>query len=66
MSALHEQRACWVVGQEEAEVYTAGNTVVRDWVVCKMTADPAERTQYGVFACFVHSHCCGELDICSV
>lgn len=66
MAALHEQRACWVEGQEQAEVWTAGNTDVRDWVVCKLAADPSERTQYGVLACFVHSHGCGWPDSHSV
>lgn len=56
MGTLHEQRACWVLGQEQVEVRTAGNTDVWDWPVCKMTADPSETTQYGVLACFVHPH----------
>lgn len=56
MAALHKQRACWVVGQEEAEVWTAGKTDVWDCLVCKMTAGPSERTQCGGVACFVHSH----------
>lgn len=66
MAALQGQKACWVLVQERAEVSTVGNTDERDWAVCKMTADPSERTQYGVFACFVYSRCCKELDICSV